>query len=226
MENIKRNSSGVKRNGSIEIIDFIVLAIMALLSLTPLFGLTLSGLNVLLGLIYFFVQKRIRRQSAPEAGLCIKTVPKAFRDKTVWVWIALPLLADIFSILLSKWIVPEYLNHLFTRTSGILSYDNLSMLFIQVFVLALGEEIAFRVLFQGTLSRYLPAGAAIAITSLFFALSHIAQGDPAIVIYDVVFVFLNSVFYGIAFYKTKNGYISAIAHILSNLFGIILIMAR
>lgn len=215
-----------KRSKTLDTIDIIILTFMALLSFSPLFGFALSGVNVIIGLVYFFVQKRLRKLSAENSGLIIKTVPAAFRNKTIWIWIALPLLADIFSILLSKWIVPEYLDHLFLRTAGIISYDNLPVLFIQVFILALGEEIAFRVFFQGTLSRFLPAGVAIAITSLFFAISHISQGNPAIVIYDIAFIFLNSVFYGIIFHKTKNGYISTIAHIMSNLFGIILIIAR
>lgn len=214
------------KRSAIDTIDFIVLGVMALLSLTPLFGVGLSGINVIIGLVYFFVQKRVRKLSAAESGLEIRTVPAAFAVKSTWLWVLLPLVVDICSVLLSKWIAPEYLNHVFARSAGILSYDNLPKLIGTVFVLALGEEIAFRVVFLGTIRRYMKALPAILITSLFFALAHLTFDTPAVVAYDLVFVFINSIVYGIAFEKTKNGYISTIAHILSNLFGVLLIMMR
>ncbi|MPM15457.1 hypothetical protein SDC9_61828 [bioreactor metagenome] len=215
-----------KKGSAINKIDFIVLSVMALLSLTPLFGAKLSGLSVILGLVYFFVQKRVRKLSPAESGLSIRAIPSAFSKKAIFLWIALPLAADVFSVLLSKWVAPDYLNHVFARSTGIISYDDIAKLLLQVIVLALGEEIAFRVFFQGTLSRYLPAAPAILITSVFFALSHLTFDSPFIMVYDLTFVFLNSVLYGIVFHKTKNGFISTFAHILSNLFGILLIVLR
>ena len=62
-------------------------------------------------------------------------------------------------------------------------------------MLALGEEITFRVVFQGTIRRYMKALPAILITSLFFALAHLTFDTPAVVAYDLAFVFINSIVY-------------------------------
>jgi uncharacterized protein len=208
----------------IAIIDFIVLAAMAALSLMPLFGLNISGIAVIVGLVYFFVQRRVRKMPKEESGLCFKCIPKAFKKKSIWLWIALPLAIDVISLVLAKAVAPGFLAHVYERSASVISYNDVPTLIFQVILFALGEEIAYRALFQGTLSRYLSAAPAIVITSAFFALAHLTQGSREIVIYDIVFVFLNSIVYGVIYHRTKNSYVSAISHILSNLFGAILIL--
>jgi membrane protease YdiL (CAAX protease family) len=80
-----------------------------------------------------------------------------------------------------------------------LSLDIIAILIPQLVILAFMEEIANRALFQNVLSKYLPAAPSILITSLFFAVAHAAEGRLAVVIYDLVFVFINSIIYGIVF---------------------------
>lgn len=45
-----------------------------------------------------------------------------------------------------------------------------------------------------------------------------------IVAYDISFVFINSILYGIIFYKTNNAWISAISHFIANLFSVIVLV--
>ncbi|HBC29880.1 MAG TPA: CPBP family intramembrane metalloprotease, partial [Clostridiales bacterium] len=45
-----------------------------------------------------------------------------------------------------------------------------------------------------------------------------------IVTYDIFFVFINSILYGIIFYKSKNAWISAISHFAANLFSVIVLV--
>jgi membrane protease YdiL (CAAX protease family) len=95
---------------------------------------------------------------------------------------------------------------------------------IQLAFLALGEEIAWRAFFQRQLSKALPIIPTLLISSLLFAVGHFNQGDAVIVLYDVFFVFINSVLYGIIFHKTNNAWINAISHFVANLFSIIVLV--
>jgi hypothetical protein len=71
----------------------------------------------------------------------------------------------------------------------------------------LGEEIVFRGLVQGRLQWVMKPHYAIALSSIVFALMHIAQGESKIVALDLTTIFIDSVIFGILFYKTKNIYI-------------------
>ncbi|MBN3555795.1 CPBP family intramembrane metalloprotease [Fictibacillus nanhaiensis] len=97
------------------------------------------------------------------------------------------------------------------------------MLVLQLAVLALGEEIAWRAFFQNQLSKYIPIIPTIILTSIIFSLGHFAVGNAVVVSYDIFFIFINSVIYGVIFYKTNNAWISAISHFIANVFSIILI---
>ena len=214
----------MKKRKMTSAVDLAVLTAMAALALTPMFGLNASGISVILGIAYYFIQRRLQRTPKEESGLCLMCIPKAFQKKSIWLWIALPLVFDTVSLVLSKEIAPGYLDHIFERSAAIISYGDFPKLIPQLIVLALGEEIAFRALFQEKLSTFMPEILAIIVASLFFALSHLTQGSREIVVYDLIFVFLNSIVYGILYHKTKNAYVSTLSHIVSNLFGVIFIL--
>ncbi len=78
--------------------------------------------------------------------------------------------------------------------------------------------------FQNQLSKALPIIPALLITSALFALGHLAEGNTIIVIYDIFFIFINSILYGIIFHKSNNAWISAIAHFIANVFSIIILL--
>lgn len=202
--------------------DFIPLSIMAVFSIMPLFGVKIAGIAVILGIIYFFIDKIVNKIPGRESGLYLKSVPQSLKDIRIWFWVLLPLVFDVISILLSGIFVPGYLSHVIERAGSMIALDKIAILIPQLVILAFMEEVANRALFQNVLSKYLPAAWSILITSLFFAIAHAAEGSPAVVIYDLVFVFINSIIYGIVFHKTKNAYISTISHLISNLFGVIL----
>ena len=89
--------------------------------------------------------------------------------------------------------------------------------------LALGEEIAWRAFFQKRLNKVLPIIPTLLISSILFAIGHFNQGDTVIVIFDIFFVFINSILYGVIFYRTNNAWISAISHFIANLFSVIVL---
>jgi len=110
------------------------------------------------------------------------------------------------------------------RTEIFISFDKIVIAILQLAFLALGEEIAWRAFFQKQLNKVLPIIPTLLISSVLFAIGHFNQGDPVIVLYDVFFVFVNSVLYGIIFYKTNNAWISTISHFVANLFSIIVLV--
>ncbi|MFP5304059.1 CPBP family intramembrane glutamic endopeptidase, partial [Cobetia sp. SIMBA_158] len=70
-------------------------------------------------------------------------------------------------------------------------------LIVQLALYAYGEEVAWRGFFQRNLLKVLPVGPTIIITSILFSIGHFAFGSFAIVSYDLFFIFINSIFYGI-----------------------------
>lgn len=213
-----------------QIADVFPLVVMSLLSITALFGMqvgntSLAGISVFFGVVYFFIHKRRHNIPREASGLDFRSFCRTLRNKSIWLWILLPIGFDIIAIGMSKLIVPEYLSHIISRVDGVLSFDKLAILIPQLLIFALGEEIAWRALFQKLSAKYMPFTPALLLTSLLFAIGHAAEGSTTVVLYDLLFVFLNSAVYGLVFRKTDNAYVSTISHFLSNLFcSVIVIM--
>lgn len=210
--------------GNIKNVSIITMIIMTGISFTNLFGIPVAGIAVLLGIAFFFINKVIEKQAFAGSGLDFKAIGTNLKVKSIWFWIAMPLIMDVISITLSKLFLPEDINHVLVRTQAFVSFHNAAISIVQLAVLALGEEIAWRAFFQKQLSKVLSIIPVLIISSLLFALGHITKGSPTIVAYDVFFVFLNSILYGIIFHKTNNAWISTISHFTANLFSVIVLV--
>ena len=189
----------------------VAILVMAFLTFTSFFGLSIAGIAVLVGVAFFFVDKGRKSNS----GLEIKSIGKDLANPRIWFWITA--IMNIICTGLAKLVVPDFIDHVLARTSQFLSFSPLPLLAVQLVVAALGEEIAWRAFFQKQLNKVCPASAALLITSIFFSLGHLANGTTAIVIYDLLFITINSVFYGIVFLKTNNAWVSTISHIIANI---------
>lgn len=199
--------------------------IMTALSFTNLFGINIAGIAVFVGVISFFINNAVVRPMFSSSGLDFKAIGSNLRDRGIWIWIILPLLMDVVAMILSKFLVPEYTSYIISRAAGFVSFDSsIPFLVVQLAVLALGEEIAWRAFFQKQLVKTLPIAAALAISSGLFALGHVASGSLTVVAYNVFFVFINSILYGIIFHKTNNAWISALSHFVANLFSIVILV--
>ena len=75
---------------------------MASLSFTNLTGLRIAGTAVVIGIASFFITKVHERQPYAGSGLDIQALKDNFKDKGIWLWIALPLIIDAVSIANSK----------------------------------------------------------------------------------------------------------------------------
>lgn len=200
------------------------LVLMALVSFSNLVGLRIAGISVVIGVIFFFVTRSRDRRLLIEAGLDLKALKKNFRNRSLWFWIALPLIMDAISIAISKLFFPEFIEHVLARTEILVSFDILAVMVVQLAILALAEEIAWRAFFQNQVNKGFSVIPAILLTSVIFAFGHLAQGNIAVVMYDLFFVFINSAIYGIIFAKTNNAWASALAHFMANLASIIFLV--
>jgi len=200
------------------------LLVMAVLSFLPLAGFSLAGTAVALGIIFFFIFKVLEKQAFANSGLDIRAAGASLKNKSTWFWMALPILANTLAFLVGKYLVPEYTAHVFQRSQAFLSYEKLAILVPQLAVLALGEEIAWRAFFQKRIGNLVPFVPALLITSALFAIGHLAEGSLPVVAVDVIFIFINSILYGVIFQKTNNAWVSGLAHFAANLFSVIVLL--
>lgn len=204
------------------ILVFIVMTVMAVASFTNLFGLSLSSAAIILGLVFFFVSKILEKQPMKGSGLDFRAIGANLKDKKIWVWIALPIFMDTICVALSIWFFPGYIEYETARAGSFVPIDLSVSSVLLFFVFALGEEIAWRAFFQKRLSKILPTVPVLLITSFLFTLGHYQKGNAVIVLFGLVFTFINSVLYGVIFHKTKNAWVSAISHFAANIFGVML----
>ena len=208
-------------------LSLVAMAFMAFLSVFSIIVqqrlANLSSVTLIIGIIVFFITSKSEKAEGNGDGLDIKKVPGLLKDKTVWRLIMMPMLMNIICYIAADLFVPEYMEHLKGRTD-FLALDRLPVLMLELVIAALGEEIAWRAFFQKQLSKICPFVPALIISSLLFAVCHFTYGDMAVVLYDILFVFINAVFYGLIFQKTDNAYISTLAHLLANILGIVGVM--
>ncbi len=206
--------------GKMKALPYVVLVLMTVLSFTNLFGLNISSACIFLGVIFFFISVKLEKIPMKESGLNIASLGKDLKNKQIWLWLILPILVDTICILLSKLFLPEYIEFETNRAGAFVTVELSISSILLFFVFALGEEIAWRAFFQNKVSKMIPFLPSLLITSFLFTLGHYSEGDLKIVVFGLVFTFINSCLYGIIFYKTKNAWVSAIAHYMANMFEV------
>lgn len=204
------------------ILAILIMAAMAIVSFTNLFGLNLSSAAIIIGVIFFFVNNIIQRQPMRGSGLDFRAISTDLKDKKIWFWMVLPIIMDAVCVVLSILFLPEYIEYETARAGSFVPIEISVSSILLFFVFALGEEIAWRAFFQNKFSKILPIVPVLFISSLLFTLGHYQTGNTIIIIYGLIFTFINSIFYGIIFHKTKNAWISTFSHFAANVFEVIL----
>ncbi len=212
MENIKKPS----------VPAILVMSVMAIVSFTNLFGFSFSSAAIILGIVFFFIDKIIERQPMRGSGLDIKAIGANLKDKRIWFWLSMPIIMDAVCVLLSMAFLPEYIRYETARAGAFVPVEISASSILLFFVFALGEEIAWRAFFQNKLSKAVPVVPALLISSFLFSLGHYKQGNIVIVLFGLAFTFMNSVLYGVIFHKTKNAWVSALSHFAANIFEVVL----
>lgn len=197
--------------------------LMTVVSLLNVFGVRLAGMSVVIGVVFFFLTNALEKQSVVVTGLDLKGTRIVLENPAIWLWMVLPLVMNGVCLTVSRLFFPDFLKHILNRTELSVSFGRGVLLILQLAVLAIGEEIAWRAFFQKQLSKSLSVVPALLITSTLFAFAHFMEGTNAIVLFDLIFVFINSVLYGVIFSKTKNAWVSAISHFAANVFAIVML---
>ncbi|WP_067729844.1 hypothetical protein [Oceanobacillus damuensis] len=78
------------------------------------------------------------------------------KEKSIWIWVVLPLIMNVVCFVLSTLFLPEFIENIYDRIESMISLKTLLLLVLQLAILALGEEIAWRGFFQKQLSKLLP----------------------------------------------------------------------
>lgn len=182
--------------------------------------LKLSSISIIVGIIAYFTTRKTNEFIT--SGLEVKKCFTSLKDIKLIVLLIIPALLNILSFIIAKNFLPEYMEHLSNRTNFIDSSKIIKTILI-LGVAALGEEIAWRAFFQKQTTKIMKFIPSLIITSFLFSLGHFNFGNPLIVIYDLVFIFINSIFYGLIFKKTDNAWCSWISHYIANIIGIFMI---
>jgi uncharacterized protein len=190
-----------------------------------IFGLTFAAqflwkdlrtVFIFVPLAYFFIERRLRRRTWIETGLNFRAIPHDLAAN--WLLIVMVSIVIQFLVVwIAKAVMPAYIDHVIARLPFTVGQTSNWLLLL---VATFAEEISYRALFQERLSWFISTPAAIGIASVVFGIAHWTRSAPAIVVMDVLLVILDSLFYGFIFARSKNVYVSWIAHFLADLFAL------
>ncbi len=172
-------------------------------------------------LVYYFVDHFIRRRKWTETGFNFRAIPRAVADNWFFILLVSVIIQFIVVWVAKAWI-PAFIDHVMARLPLTIGQttDYVPLFLVGALVGALIEEISFRALFQERLSWFIPTPVAIGIVSVIFGIGHWANGDPVIVLIDVLLVIVDSIIYGIIFSRSKNIIVVWFTHFLANLFAL------
>ncbi|WP_251551512.1 CPBP family intramembrane glutamic endopeptidase [Neobacillus muris] len=140
--------------------------LLLLIVVTALFMPAVKGIFVIIPIIYFFVEAKLRNRG--NAGMKGKTLLQDIKQS----WLPILLVSVVFQcgyILIFNTLLPEVAEHVKDRVP-LLQDFNIGLV-LSLLVLALGEEITFRGLFQNRFTWVMKPAYAIILTSLAFTLA-------------------------------------------------------
>ncbi len=207
-----------------EILPLFGIGVMVIASFFNFFGLNIAGISVIAGVATFFILKWRSKKSFSQSGLNLETMVADLKSRSIWLWICLPIVMNVLSLWIAKVALPEYVQYETGRAGAFVPIELSVVSTLQFLFFALGEEIAWRAFFQQQLNKFMPILPTLLVSSLLFALGHYQAGSTAVVLFNLFFVFMNSILYGIVFDKTKNAWVSTLSHFAANMFSVIVIV--
>jgi len=195
------------------------LIVFALTVIPSLLWPSFKIVSVLLPIAYLLIERRLRNRPWAELGFEFRGIMPALVVN--WFLVVIVLGIQLPVALLARTLWPAFLTHIESRIP-LVDSTQLIPLFGMLVLTTLGEEMAFRSLFQERLSWFIKTPIAILAVSVVFGLMHWAQGNPVVAIVDVALVVLDSIIYGIIFSREKNLYVAWFTHFLSDVVAIIL----
>ena len=214
-----KNTIGTNKGFLITVIGIIIMVLLTLTKIVP--TTSLAGYSVLVGIAFFFIVEAIGKTPTTESGLRFKTFLQDMKKPGVLPLMLLPIVTALATLVVGDLVFKGMFSaHVMGRTGPMLSFDKIPVLVVQVIIAALGEEIAWRGFFVGKSMKVFSFWLSALMSSVLFAVGHIAVGNFALVFYDVVTIFIDSIIYALIFYKSGNCLNSTVSHILCNATGI------
>ena len=195
------------------------LIVFALTVIPSLLWPSFKIVSVLLPIAYLLIERRLRNRPWAELGFESRGIMPALAVN--WFLVVIVLGIQLSVALLARTLWPAFLTHIESRIP-LVDSTQLIPLFGMLVLTTLGEEMAFRSLFQERLSWFIKTPIAILAVSVVFGLMHWAQGNPVVALVDVALVVLDSIIYGIIFSREKNLYVAWFTHFLSDVVATIL----
>ena len=188
-------------------------------------GLVDPGLkifSILIPVVYLIIERRLRKRRWGELGFDIKGIPAAL--KANWgLIVVVGFGMQALSVFATRAFLPEFITHVVDRLP--LSIHNGWLYLVPALLLStLGEEIIYRGFFQERLSWFIGAPLAVLSVSIIFALMHFSPGPLWVVVVDLGLIFIDSLIYGSIFARSKNVFVSWIAHALADILAMALIV--
>jgi membrane protease YdiL (CAAX protease family) len=198
-----------------------------LVTVSTLLGMWLvpaaKTLFALIPVAYLLIERRMRHRTWGELGFNFRTFGADLRAN--WLLFALTgILIQPLTALWAKSFFPEYLAHVQARLpfeSGI----GWGVLLPLLAVSLIGEEMTYRTLIQGRLTPFIGVPAAVGVASLLFGLAHFAPGVSLVVITDIGLIVIDSILYGAMFARRNNLCVVWLAHLLGDIFGLLVLIS-
>jgi membrane protease YdiL (CAAX protease family) len=203
----------------------ILLETLTLLTLTTIPSLLWPGLKIIsvfLPIAYLLIERRLRDRPWAELGFDVRGIRSSLAAN--WFLILLDVLVIQAAVaLFAKAFWPTFLTHVESRIPLFDTTQPVLLLGMLLFT-TLGEEMAYRSLFQERLSWFVKTPIAIVVVSLIFGLMHWSQGNLVVTIADVALVTLDSIIFGLIFSRGRNLYVTWLTHLLVDLAGVALLI--
>ena len=180
-------------------------------------------LFALIPVAYLLIERRLRQRSWGDLGFNLRT----FWDDLRANWVLFILLGFVIQPLVALWArayFPAFLAHVQARLpfeTGISWGVLLPLLAISL----VGEEMTYRTLIQGRLTPFIGIPAAVGVASVLFGLAHFAPGPGLIVLTDIGLIIVDSILYGVMFARRNNLWVVWLAHLLGDIFGLLVLIS-
>lgn len=219
---LSRQSENHTKDGTSRRILLETLIVLALTIIPSLLWPGFKVVSVFLPIAYLLLERRLRNRPWAELGFDVRGIRASLAAN--WFLILLgALVIQAAIVLLAKAFWPAFLTHVESRIP-LFDTTQPASLFGMLLFTTLGEEMAFRSLFQERLSWFIKTPIAIVVVSLIFGLMHWSQGNLVVTSTDVALVTLDGIIFGLIFSRGRNLYVTWLTHLLADVAGVALLI--
>ena len=130
-----KNQQVIENNKKSVALTITGVAVMILLTVTKVMPSSkIAGYSVFVGIAFFFITEAVGKEKGFESGLRFHTIPADLKKPGVTVWILLPIMSGIVTLVAGNLIFRGgFVAHIIGRTGSVgLSFNNLALLTGQV----------------------------------------------------------------------------------------------